>query len=212
MNESDLTALLHETRHELDRLIASYEIPDQRDGLTILGRIRQSFNGWPRGNSFEAGRGKQQRDPEDPDPTALLHADPTGEAGVRRDRASEAYNRLIRRAKQLRSIVDSMAGESAAFTLRSPNVIEQDETYDHDDKGCVSCARVASPGTVGRSKGQRTPWYNRIDLVTKLADGTSVALCDWCWRGPTGVKHTGQLPPTSDVEKHRDGVRVRRSA
>ena len=212
MNDHDLLALLQETHDELGRILHLCTTADERDGLTLLQRLEQSRNGWPRSSGFEAGRGKQQRDPDDPDPSALLHSDPTGEAAIRTDRANDAHNRIVRRAKHLRATVEGIATEAGAYELRNANWIERQDTENQDEPGCDSCARVDSPGTVGKAKALRTPWYNRVDLTTTLANGASVKLCDWCWRGPVGVKHSGELPPIADVEKHRDGVRVRKTA
>lgn len=206
MNEHDILAELRQARDELDDIIRSFEVPDPRDGLNILGRIRQSFNGWPRSSGFGGSTAPSATDSEgEPMPG---HADPTGDGGTRPDPAADDLRIIGKQAVVIRRANDLIKRTSFRYVLRTPNAIDQKESAANDEPGCDSCARVPSPGTVGKPKTQQTPWFNRVDLVTKLADGTPVSLCDWCWRGPVGVKHTGDLPAERHVAMHRDGKRV----
>ena len=190
---------------ELDRAL---EITDDRDGLTLLSRIRGAFNGWPTGSSFETDRTSGHTTVTDDAGNSMpAVADPTGEAAIRPDRAAEDLRQLQRKAKVAAQTVADMLAIAGRYSLRQANRVE---VQTPSVPGCDSCARVASPGTVGHKRAEQTPWFNRVDITTTLADGTKGALCDWCFRGVVGVKHTGEMPKTGDVEARRDGKKLRK--
>lgn len=210
MNDHDLLALLHKAHDDLGRLLNSYELPDQRDGLTVLQRIRESFNGWPRSTGFT---GSMSRSATDENGEQLPnYADPTGNAAEREDKAAQDRRGMDKDAHALERHIESLYRTASRYVLREASRLDREDTDDIDVPGCQSCCRVPSPGTVGKPKSQQSGWYNRVDITTTLADGTPVRLCDWCWRGPVGVKHTGELPVERFVAMHRDGKRVLRSA
>jgi hypothetical protein len=192
---------------DLERVCTAMEVADARDGLTLLERIRESYNGWPGGSGFDRS-GRQSTDREgEPLPG---YSDPTGNAGTREDRAKQHHDILLKALSAVRRQATVAVDVATLYTLRAPNVIERAAVT--EEPGCVSCARVTSPGTVGLPKGQQTPWWNPVARQVTLSDGSKVGLCEWCRKSPVGASSTGAMPPVAAVEAHRDGRRWGRTA
>jgi hypothetical protein len=183
---------------------------DQRDGRTPTDRMLDGFNGWPRGRGFDGGSGPAEDDSDLPDDLRghVHYADPTGEAARRPDRSAAIRKSFDRGLVSGLNIARQNTDTLHRFTLRQANVIEKGQS--EPEPGCVSCARVPSPGTVGKPKSQQTPWWNPVHIEATLADGKAAWICRWCWETPTGVRATGQLPPAQDVASYRDTGRARK--
>jgi len=215
------TSDLRETLSGLRRLLDAVEHPHTRDGLTLIERIRESFQGWPSGTSFDTTGGHRH----EPVPMPLLtnpthqidhvctipRHDPTGEAAIRDDQAAADLNRFNKEARNTLRAITVMLDIAARYTPRPPNSIEVLEGT--PEAGCASCARVTSPGTVGLAKTHQSPWWNPVDRNVTLSDGRKVGLCSWCRKdSPHSAAATGDMPPVAAVEAHRDGRRLGRTA
>jgi hypothetical protein len=218
---------LREAAKSLMRVADAIDHPDPRDGLTLVERIREGFQGWPSGSGFDGtGRGTrmEQHDVMVPLRTqpgrrvpvpfdaAAPRNDPTGEAATRPDHAKADLDRLHKDTRAVTRTARSLLDVWARHTLRAPNPVEQLEGA--PEPGCQSCARVSSPGTVGLAKTHQTAWWNPVDRNVLLADGRKVGLCSWCRKdaGPYSAAQTGDMPPLQAVEAHRDGRRLGRTA
>ena len=200
MNDLDLARWLDLTSKGGWRLALLMAGVD-RNGQNLVERMRESYQGWPSSSGFDRQRGRIIDELDEGPP---LHSDPTGEAAVRADRARDDHRRLHKEAQKAANAVEAMLQIASRYTLRDANPVEREQTEADNEPGCDSCARIAGP---------RTPsWWNPVYSRTTLTDGATVALCDWCYRGPLGAKSTGKLPPLDALEDHRDGKRVRKPA
>lgn len=189
MNDPELIAALHQARRDIADLLVLLKVPDIRDNLTVLDRMKESYNGWPRSSGFDGNGGRSATDSEG----ELLpgHADPTGDAASRIDHAHLDHQSLAKDTAHLRRTLDHLLVTAGKYRLRTANVIEQDSTK-NPDLGCSSCHRIPGPRT--------THWWNPIFRGT---------LCRWCL---DHQRITGRLPTTQELADYRDGRRVRRTA
>lgn len=189
MNDSELVRKLKELHDNTGRLLAAFEVPDSRDGMTVLQRIREGYNGWPASSSFEGptARAATDRDGE-PIPG---HADPTGDAAGRPDRARDDRLRIDRGIEAATRAITPVMDTVTHHVLRAANVIERASTK-KAEPGCVSCARVS--GHHGGSRWE--PVYR-------------VGYCRWCWEWK---RATGVLPSKEDLIAHHDGKKIKRPA
>jgi hypothetical protein len=205
---TDLAEYVDKALEGLTRLDQAFDIPDARDGLTLLARIKESYNGWPPGKGFDAGSGLDMSRVENDDDIPPTHSDPTGEAGIRPDRARDDLRKLEKEARKAADAVTHMLDIASRYTLREANHVERQV---EEEPGCESCHRVASPGTVAKPKSERTQWWNKVTRSTILANGRTAFLCRWCYDSPgVGARFTGELPPIEDVESYRDYGRARK--
>lgn len=192
------------------------------DGL--MTRVRDGMHGHPRSPSFDAGQStaKPPKDDDPESPRSYLepslrgrdtHSDPTGTAAVQAldygDQAEVDRRQLIKDAKAARLAMARFVRTAAKYNPRAPSAIDKQEDQ-AEDRGCESCARVDSPGTVGKPRNERTPWWNPTHVVTTLADGSQVRVCRWCADGEVGTRKTGTLPEKDDVMAYRDTGRARK--
>lgn len=217
MNKESFVELLNELAADAVEAANAVE-----DGL--MTRVRDGMHGHPRSPSFNAGQ-STAAPPKDDDPNnprAFLapslrgrdtHSDPTGSAAVQAldygEQAEADRRQLIRDARAARLAMARFRRTAAKYTARAPSVIDRQEDK-AEDRGCESCARVDSPGTVGKPKNERTPLWNPTHVVTTLADGSQVRVCRWCADGEVGTRRTGTLPEREDVMAYRDTGRARK--
>lgn len=189
MNDPELISTLRQAHHDLADLLHLLEQPDPRDHLTVLARMKESYNGWPRSTGFDGNGGRSATDNEG----ELLpgHADPTGDAASRIDHAHLDHLSLGKDAAHIRRTIDHLLVTAGKYRLRTANVIEQDSTK-NPDPGCTSCHRIPGPRT--------RHWWNPI------ARGD---LCRFC---NDFQRTTGRLPTIQELTDYRDGKRVRRIA
>lgn len=194
-NLTELLDALNAATRKLERLIRH---PHERDGLTVPQRIKESYNGWPSGSGFDStSRRATDRDGE-PLPN---YSDPTGDAGTRTDQAHTDERQILRDLRAgVRSVENAVHGLDR-YELRDPNILEREATNDARPAGCQSCARIQGP----RGGAYWSPIYRD----TVLANGTRTSLCQACYSGPDGARHTGQFPPVEAVQARRDGKRYR---
>lgn len=190
MNDAELIATLRQARKDIADLLVLLEVPDTRDQLTVLDRMKESYNGWPRSSGFDGSGSRSATDAEgQPLPG---HADPTGDAAGRIDHAHLDHQSLGKDATNLRRTVDHFRITTDRYKLRDPNVIDQQATSKTEDDGCSSCRRIRGPRTAH--------WWNPVFRGT---------LCRWCL---DFQRMTGRLPTPQELADYRDGKRVRRSA
>ena len=223
--EASIRSALEEAHENLSRLLSAMNNPDGRDKLTLLGRVRESMNGWPRSGRLDGQRGGQRSedvtmpyatgDAIRPAVQVLTNVpvprnDPTGEAAIRPDPAKADWDTLAKGITRIAREADKLLDLAARYKPRDPNAIEVlEEAVD----GCVSCARVPGPGHVGLPKAKQVPFFSEVYARPKLADGSELDLCRYCYDGCTdGARWTGQIPPVGAVEAHRDGRKWRKSA
>lgn len=190
MNDAELLRSLKESRDDLSALIEALERPDQRDGMTVLQRMRESYNGWPSSSGFDA-----RTSPSATDADGELkpgHADPTGDAGIRQDRARDDRTSMDPDARGIHRFVHSLKDKIDRHTLRSANVIERDTTSKKADAGCTSCSRLK-----GHHGGPRWEPIYRGDT------------CRFCYEYR---RATGNLPSKDDLQAHHDGKKIKRPA
>ena len=204
MSKQTYLDLIDQAIEELHNLRADIE-----DGL--VPRIRDSWNGHPRSPSFEAGSSPRRPDTDLADELRgdIDYADPVGRVVA----ATGARDAAAQDAKTLGHAITTIAaqarraGDVRRRHKRRPAAMFDREQTQEAEPGCVSCARVDSPGTVGMAKSARTPLWNPVAREVTLADGSKAALCEWC---RVQARTTGSLPDKAEVEAHRDGVRVKR--
>lgn len=204
MNKQTVLDLIDEAIAELITLRA-----DVDGGLIV--RIRDGWHGHPRSPNLDPGTSRPAHPETLPDELrgTLGYSDPVGSVvaatGARDSaqndareviRAVTATVRQLRRARDVRS----------RYKLRAASLFDQ-EHASTPEPGCASCARVASPGTVGKPKTERSGWWNPIVRNVTLHDGRNVGLCEWC---RVRVRETGTLPDVVDVESYRDTGKARR--
>lgn len=206
MNKQSQLDLIADMRRDLDT--AEDMI---RAGLMV--RVRDGFNGHPRSPTFEAGSGP--RPPEDLADELrgdLDYSDPVGRAVAEsnaHDRAAVDARRMVAALRDARRQIGLFVSTGARYQPRRANPVEQQT--DTSEKGCESCARVDSPGTVGFAKTHRTKWWNEAVRTTTLKDGKRVGLCNFCYEANgIGARWTGELPPVEEVEHLRDNGRARK--
>lgn len=188
MNDTELTRTLHEAVDSLHRVLALMDTLDTRDGHTLLSRIKDSYNGWPPSSGFDRTAPRSTDRDGEPLPG---HADPTGEAGTRVDRAAQDRIGLEKDIVGVARLVRHIEDRATRYTVREANIIEQQATA-AEDEGCSSCRRIPGPRT--------THWWNPT---------VRGELCRWC---DDYKRATGRLPTKDELGDHRDGKKIRRSA
>lgn len=216
MNDRDRAIKLREQARFYDALADLIE-------AGFLNRVRDGQAGQVRSPSFDAGQATS-KPPADDDASKpkeylpedlrgrLNRSDPTATAAVQAlnygDRAAADLRLVDKRIRSGEVVVGELEQVVSAWTPHTASLFDQQTSTD-PEPGCQSCARVASPGTVGRAKRDQTPWWNPVAREVTLADGSKVGLCEWC---RVQVRETGELPPERHVESYRDGVRVKRKS
>lgn len=119
--------------------------------------------------------------------------DPTGEAAVRPDRASDHLDELARLADRLRSDGERITKILASYQRRPADERERRDSAD-GDPGCRSCARVSPHGSPLWSPVHRTP----------VIDGDTWPLCRWCYEWLSGRSAAGRLPTRDEVAYYAD--------
>lgn len=187
MNDAELERKLEAILVGTQTLITR-SLTNPRDGLTLLGRMMDSYNGWPPSSGYDRG----SRRATDAEGELLpLHADPTGEAGSRPDRARDDRERFEKNIKDAARLLAQALDIANRYTLRDANPIEREASATKDD-GCTSCYRIHGPRT--------NHWWNPIYRGT---------LCRFCWEMQRAL---GRLPTLTELHDHRDGKKVRRLA
>lgn len=221
MNDQTLADIAEQAAKNLADAAAAIE-------AGALTRMRDARAGQLRSPSFEAGGSTSPTTPDD-DPAnhreylppelrgALGYSDSTGRAAVHAlnygDRAQVDRLELDQIFKRARRDADRARTILARYNPHAPSVTDQTTATKESggEPGCDSCARVDSPGTVGRKHNQRTPWWNLATRSTTLSDGTKVQLCNTCYESvEVGARWTGALPPKDWVEYLRDNGRTRK--
>lgn len=196
-----------------DQIIADAQKAKALVADGVMVRVRDGWNGHPRSPSFDAGQ-STRRPPEDlPDELRgdLDYNDPVGRSVAQSnalDRAAADARRLMKEARAARTALGSFHSIAARYKPRPATSFDSQQAA-APEEGCTSCARVDSPGTVGKPKHERSKWWNP-PVLTTMIDGEPTPLCDWCWRGGAGAKHTGQLPSIEDMISYRDTGKARR--
>lgn len=189
MNDAELLRKLHELHDMTGRLIAAFEIPDSRDGMTVLQRNRESFNGWPRSSGFD--RSPRRATDEDGEPLPD-YSDSTADGAGQVDHAHQSRMAMEGGISASHQWTRAVMSEAERFMLRKPNVVQQQETDKKAEAGCTSCARLK-----GRHGGPRwEPVYRTL-------------LCRWCWEWR---RATGSMPSKEDLQAHHDGKKIKRPA
>lgn len=210
MKDSTLAEHYEKASKALDAVAKALRESD-RHGRNLAERMRDAQVGHLRSPSFEAGASASPPPDDMPDELrgTIGYSDPTGTAGVqvalRGDRARGDLDNLFAAGPKMSSQAERLAENVARYSARVANAIEKQE--DTAQPGCASCARVASPGTVGLSKRDQTAWWNEVARSVTLASGVKVDLCEWCRAQARG---TGEMPSVQDVESYRDTGRARK--
>lgn len=181
----ELAAALTAAAKRIDALVNE---PNDRDGLTVPQRIKESYNGWPGGSGFDR-HGRRSTDKlGEPLPN---YSDPTGDAASRVDRAHNDERQILRHLRGAVPLVEQAVDAMDRYQLRDPNLIERQAT-EGEDAGCTSCRRIPGPRT--------RHWWN-----PPFRNG----LCRFC---SEFKRATNRLPTKEELEAHRDGKKVRRTA
>lgn len=166
------------------------------DGRGLLARIRLGQNGHPRSASYEPSTTRNA----DPEPShdwpdgipAPTRSDPTGEAGIRPDRAANDLNEFARLAGTLQRTTARMIRIANAYTPRPPTLADQralERANAVPDPGCTSCARTEA------AKG-----------VTRWEPIHRGDLCRWCY---DWQRSHGEAPTVAQLRDHHAGKKVR---
>lgn len=209
MTKQEMVESLRRTAARATKLADALEA-----GLAV--RVRDGFAGHPKSPTIDAGQSTSGR-PADDDPQkpkeylrpelrgVMTHSDPTGAAAVqalnygdRGKQDAKTLGRIIKAADMAMGVGEEIEHR---YSAHPPSAV--DAATGVEDAGCQSCARIKGPS--GKSD-----WWNPVALTTTLTSGAKVDLCDWCWRGEVGVKHTGHLPDVLDIASHRDNGRARK--
>lgn len=131
-------------------------------------------------------------------------SDRTGESAMQPDRAAadlaalvEAVSSVARQAERMVRILERYASRPATDAERRQTMADNER-----DESCRSCARRE----VSRGVARWEPASTRLVLAQ---GGEATPLCQWCYRW---VRSEGSLPPTSALDQHHRGQRVRRPA
>jgi len=176
---------------ELTARIAVHIVTVDRDGRTVVNRMREAMNGQPRAQNLEGDRTTGHTTVTDdqgwPMPSV---SDPTGEAALRPDRA---YRDLVELDKQLgraHAAVEHALRILSAHTPRPSTEAERRKVEVGNTPGCESCARTE----VAKGVRRWEPIYRQ-------------ELCSWCWQWE---RDTGRRPTDAELAAHHDGKRLTR--
>jgi hypothetical protein len=209
VNDRNLVRLTDETADLLARIALAIQTVDAQ-GCTVLDRIRAGYNGHPQAAHYDPdGRfvpAPPPRDewPDDENPLRDSHlpSDPTGEAAIRADKADQHRKRIEALANRLNGFAKELDGIIIAYTPRPATAADQAKVERDNAPSCQSCARI---------EGHNGPYWSAVYRHGTCNGNLTepMHLCSWCY---TFVRKEGQLPTQRELEQHRDGIPVRRSA
>lgn len=210
----------HAVKRALEEAVQNLDLASTALDNGLVDRIRDNLAGTLRSPSLDAGESTANA-PRDDDASnvreylrpelrgRMTHSDPTGSAAVQAlnygDQAATDEKELERLAKAAQKAAAAIAVIAARYQPRKATAV--DKVDSEPEPGCVSCARVPGPGSVGMAKSMQQPWWNPVARNVTLADGSEAALCEWC---RTQTRATGALPDREDVISYRDTGRARR--
>lgn len=219
--------LYSDTEHAADTLtrVASHLTQRDRNGYTVLDRIRLCMSGHPRAASYDSAGGRSagqvwcwtherdvnrcHADELDCTGEAVTVTDRTGETAIGSDTAAQD----MRRANHLARILASSAEQLADLLARYPepraaSAWEREQTARENDPRCESCSRIEIVKGVPwwvepHANGSGTPYRTTVD--DKLAE--PMYLCKACIGH---VQSRGCLPNEDELEQRRAHGRIKR--
>lgn len=205
MNDRRLSRLLADAIELLDR--AAPVLPQR------LADMDAALNGHPRSGALDSvgGRGKttfcevHQRERCEcgaGTPFANL-SDPTGEAGIRPDRAAQDRAKLEAALRSIGRQAEEVVRLLGKYQPRQATEKERLATLAHNERedACASCARLEVAKGVAR--------WEPASRSVRMLDGSRQPLCAWCRQW---LAEVSRLPSVAELEAHHRGQRVKRPA
>ncbi len=196
MNDQDLSAKIDSAGETLARIAAHLQTVDAHDSQTMLGRMRDGYQGHPRaaaydGETRDAPKAEAFMVSTDDEGWRPLNSDPTGEAACRPDKAAHHRRELEKMASRIEAFTRTEYDKflAIAYHYEPPrkadanDIAQVAKTNTKPEPNCDSCGRI--------------PYRFHAPKYTGKVGKRTIRMCDTC---AAWVLDFGTLPPIEYLE------------